>query len=209
MINAQDRCGIRGEITPWVYNETTRLILPGRTKSNQIQITWAQIACKQIGFRRRAGRPDYAIAGMYIEYENVANPEDEIAAPTEFERHENLQYYRELEGVSTQDYLRVHLLQEPTHDIADGYEQYFIESEWGEGNRLTFMAMTSGSTGMFGRPFSSASNSKVFGASLIAMPYPNDHNQDVIAARTYFAVEDQTVKEASHQIGVTWQLIFE
>lgn len=207
MITTNDRCGIRGQITPWVYNEATKLILPGRTKSNQIQLTWARIACKQIGFRRRAGRPDFAIAGMYIEYENVANPEDVIAAPTSFERDENLQYYRELEGVSNQDYLRVQLLQEPTHDIADGYESYFLDCD--DGNRLTFMAMTSGSAGMFGRPFNSASNSKVFGASLVAMPVPNDHTQDVIAARTYFDVEDQTVKESSHQIGITWQLIFE
>lgn len=209
MINTKDRCGIRGEITPWVLNEATGLILPGRKKSNQIQITWAQIACKQIGFRRRPGRPDFSIAGMYIEYENVASPEDEVTVPTDFERHENLQYYRELEGVSTQDYLRVQLLQEPTHDIADGYEAFFTECDCGEGNRLTFMAMTSGSVGMFGRPFSSANNSKVFGASLVAMPVPNDHTQDVIAARTYFSVEDQTVKEASHQVGITWQLIFE
>jgi hypothetical protein len=196
---------VKGEIGLWDVLPSGVLV-PRARKQNQIQLSWATIVCQQIGYRRRPGRRDYAIAGMYIEFENVADPEDAVDVPTDFDRSENLDYYTDLLSSGVRDYLRVPLTQEPLLSIADGYEAYFAE---GEGNRLTFLALTAGSEGVTGKAFSSAANSKICGAALVAMPVSGDSTQDVIFSRTYFAEEDQVVKEAPKQVAVTWQLDFE
>jgi hypothetical protein len=207
MLHTTDKPRVCGEITPWAYDERSGLILPGRTKPNQIQISWGHIAARQIGFRRGQGRPDFAISGMYLEYENVTNPEDVVDVPDDFPRDENLDYFNDLTGSAVRDYLRVELLQEPLLGIAAGFEAYFTAGV--DGNQLTFMAMSAGLEGMTGKAFSSAANSKVVGCALVATPVRADHTQDVIFARTYFDTEDHTVKEPSHQVGVTWSVVFE
>lgn len=196
---------VKGEIGLWDALPSG-ILTPRFRKPNQIQLTWATIVAQQVGYRRRPGRRDYAIAGMYIEFENVASPTDAVDVPTEFDRSENLDYYTDLLSSGVRDYLRIPLTQEPLLSIADGYEAYFAE---GEGNRLTFMAITAGSEGITGKAFSSGANSKICGVALVAMPVPGDRTQDVIFARTYFPEEDQVVKEAPKQIAVTWQLDFE
>lgn len=196
---------VKGQIGLWDALPSG-VLLPRVIKPNQIQLSWATIAAQQIGYRRRPGRRDYSIAGMYIEFENVADPEDPVDVPTDFERSEGLDYYNDLLGDGTRDFLRVQLTQEPLLSIADGYESVFAE---GEGNRLTFMAITAGSEGITGKEFSAGANSKICGAALVAMPVLGDRTQDVIFARTYFGEEDQVVKEAPKQTAVTWEITFE
>jgi hypothetical protein len=195
---------VRGRIAVGKFDEQKGLWLPTHYQQNQIQYSWGFIAARQLGFKKQVGRYDYTISGMYIEFENVADPEDPVTIPT-YERSEGRDYYDGLMASGTRDYLRVPLRMEPALSIAEGYEDYFEE---GEGNMLTFFALSSGATGVHGKTFSSGANSKICGFALVAMPVFADATLDVIAARTYLAEENQQVKDASAQAGVTWELIF-
>lgn len=196
---------IAGRVQSWVRDDRTGLVMPVAAKSNQIQFGWGFAAAMQLGFRRPS-RLDYSIAGMYLEFENVGDPDDVVDVPDSFDRDQDLDYYADLSGSGVRDYLRVALMQTPLLGIAEGYEPYFVEGE--TGNQLTFMAMTSGVVGIHGKEFSSAANSKVIGGALVAIPTWADRTKDVVVARTYFPQEDHVVKSASQQIGVTWSLIF-
>jgi hypothetical protein len=196
---------VRGRIVVGKFYEHNGLYLPYAQKPNQIQYTWGFCAAQQLGYKRQPGRRDYSIAGMYIEYENVADPDDPVSIPT-YGREEGLEYYADLLGSGVRDYIRVPLRMEPALSIAAGYESYFTAGD--NGNQLTFFALSTGATGVHGKTFSSAVNSKIFGFALVAMPVPGDRTQDVIVARTYLDEADQQVKEASAQAGVTWEVIF-
>lgn len=199
-------CSVRGRVTLWQIDEETGLRTPIVKKSNQIQYSWGFIAAKQLGYRRHAERPDYHISGMYIEYENQTDPSIPISVST-FERSLGLPYYNSLAVSDTRDYLRVPLRLEPTLTIATGFSEYFTEGQ--DGNQLTFFAQTSGTAGVNGKSFGASVNSKVYSAALVATPVFSDRTQDVIFARTFFDVGDQTTKEPSSQIGITWDISFE
>jgi len=171
------------------------------TKCNQIQDTWGMIAAMCIGFGNRS----YRVSGLYIEYENMGNPDDPVTPP-EFERSAGIEYYSDLVYNSLRDYLRVPLIQTPMLGIEAGYENIFTEGE--TGNKLTFFTQTQGTTGVHGKPFSDSANSKVFGVALVAIPTFQDSTKDVILARTYFDAADQVAKLPSSQIGVSWDVSF-
>jgi hypothetical protein len=79
----------------------------------------------------------------------------------------------------------------------------------GEGltnNQLVFFARSSGMTGVHGKSFSYASNSVVFGASLVAFVDATDATQDLLYSSIYFATEDQQQKLATSQIGLEWPI---
>ena len=199
-------CSVRGRVTLWNVDDATGLRTPIVSKSNQIQYSWGFIAAKQLGYRRNAERHDYHISGMYMEYENQAEPETPISVST-FERDLGLAYYNSLATSEDRDYLRVPLRLEPTLTIATGFSSYFVEGQ--SGNQLTFFAQTSGTSGVNGKLFGASVNSKVYAAALVATPVFSDRTQDVIFARTFFDVGDQTTKEPSSQIGITWDISFE
>lgn len=200
--------GVRGVVTLWRISEITGLYEPVVRKQNQIQVSWGHIAAKQIGFKRQPDRPDYSVSAMYIEYENQTDPEEPIAI-TEFERTLGLEYYSGLAASSNRDFLRVPLRLEPATAVATGSFGAEVLNEADLVNQLTFFAQTSGAQGVHGKNFSHTLNSKVYAAALVATPYFNDQSRDVIFARTNFAVGDQTGKEASSQIGITWDISFE
>lgn len=180
------------------------IFLPHFQKSNQIQLTWGVIAARQIGYRRQAHRLDYSIAAMYVEFENVADPEDEVTIPT-YERSDGLEYYDALADSGVRDFARIPLRMEPT--LTESAEAEGLLPD-GEGNMLTFFAMTSTGTGVHGKTFSAGVNSKICGFALVATPVFGDRTQDVIFARTYLEAADQQVKDASAQAGVSWDIIF-
>jgi hypothetical protein len=91
--------------------------------------------------------------------------------------------------------------------VSPGYDEKLPENQ--KGNQLTFFVQTSGTTGVLGRAFSHSVNSKVFAAALVATPVFSDRTKDVIFARTIFSPENQVTKEASSQIGITWDIAFE
>lgn len=199
---------VRGIVTLWRVDESTGIKLPVVKKFNQIQVSWGHIAAKQIGYKRQPDRPDYSISAMYIEYENQTDPEEPVAV-AEFDRNLGLEYYAALAQISNRDFLRVPLRLEPSFGVAAGSPgaNTLIENE--QGNQLTFFAQTSGAQGVHGRVFSHTLNSKVYAAALVATPYFNDQSRDVIFARTNFSIGDQTGKEASSQVGITWDISFE
>lgn len=200
--------GVRGRVTLWRVDENTGEKTVIAEKLNQIQVSWGHIAAKQIGFRRQPDRDDYVISGMYFEYENQPNPAEFVGVPA-FARTLGLEYYSALATHSNRDYLRVPLRLEPTAGLSTTSVGYETLKTNGLTNQLTFFAQTSGIAGVNGKPFSHIANSKLFAAALVAMPKFEDRTRDVLFARILFDLANQTSKEASAQIGVTWDIAFE
>ena len=178
-----------------------RRVVPLFVQKNQIQYSWGMIAAQCIGL----GDRKYRVNAMYLEYENVADPDTAITIPT-YDRGEGRDYYPNLAFTANRDFLRVPLLFQPSIGIEPGFEDFFTDGF--DGNRLTFHTQSQGTTGVNGKPFSSGVNSKIFGVALVATPEFEDPTKDIIFARTYFDVADQTPKLASSQVGVTWDIAF-
>jgi hypothetical protein len=198
--------GVRGHVTVWRVDEKTGLRTPVIAQHNQIQYTWGYIAAKQIGFKRQADRLDYHISALYIEFANQANPAVPIS-PGTFGRDTDINYYNSLSQTSSSDFLRIPLSIEPALSVSPGYEANLPVNQ--SGNQLTFFVQTSGTVGVNGQPFSYLNNSKVFSAALVAAPVFSDRSKDVVFARTTFSAANQVTKEASSQIGITWDIAFE
>lgn len=199
--------GVRGHITLWKIDTQTGLQLPVGSQPNQIQYSWGFVAAKQFGRRGQADRPDYSISAMYIEYENQTDPEVPVSVPTSFSRDLGVNYYNSLSDSSTRDFLRIPLIIEPAVGVSSGFESNLPVDQ--QGNQLTFFVQTAGVAGAHGKPFSHTVNSKVYAAALVAAPAFGDRTKDVIFARTVFSVANQVTKEASSQIGITWDIAFE
>ena len=144
---------------------------------------------------------------MYIEYENIA-PESTISAPS-FGRNVDVSYYNSLVDSNTRNFIRVPLSIEPALSVSTGYEANLPVNQ--SGNQLTFFAQTAEARVVYsgeGKAFNANSNSRVYAAALVAAPAMNDRSKDVIFARTVFAENNQVTKEASSQIGITWDIAF-
>lgn len=152
-----------------------------------VMYSWQQILSELL---LRAD-PRYKISGMYIEYDNVADPLDPVTPPT-LTRDRTIDYYTDLSLHPSRDFLRVSLLGTNSETVADV-------------TTLTFIAGTSGSQGIHSKPFSAAANSKIFGAALVARPVAADRFQDVIFCAAYFDVTQQQLKQAS-DVGVAWNI---
>ena len=174
------------------------LWLPYARKQNNLMVTYGMAAAMLFGY----GDSTYRINRFYVEFENVGSPSNIVSVPA-YDVYDTRAYYEDLSA--PRDYLRIPVLGSPTLSIASGYEDYFSA---GEGNKLTFVGMTSGNAGMNGLEFSDAVNSKAFGLALVSSPDSGDRTKDVIVTRGYFATGQQKVKASSGQIGVSWELIF-
>lgn len=190
---SNNRAEVSGIISTYEI-ESSGLWLPKATFHNQIQWTWGEIACKLFG----EGKEEFKISGMYIEFENVSSPEDVVSAPS-FDRADGIEYYSALSASPARDFLRVQLISNPKASLISGYEGASVKV-----NQLTFFAQTTGSVGVHGKPFTVGANSKVFGLSLVATPRWEDRTKDLIFAREYYPSNQQVLKQASSQIGVSW-----
>ncbi len=197
---------LAGRITVWDVDEKTglRLPLPRFSQPNQIQASWGHIAARQIGFKRPVGALDYSLSAMYFEFENVADPDD-VITPPDYGEDEGIEYYDDLVGSATKDFLRIPLTTEPTLGIESDFD---IFTAGLSGNKLTFHAQTAGLVGVNGKEFSSDANSKIYGVALVAAPVLNDRTKDEIFARTYFQTDEQVVKALSHQASIDWDVVF-
>lgn len=202
------KSGVRGHVTVWQIDEKTGLKLPVGEKSNQIQVSWGHIAAQQLGFRPQPDRPSYAISGMYFEYENQEDQDSSVPTAL-FPRTLGAEYYSGLALSANRDYVRVPIRLAPALSVADGSEGADALSAAGLFNQLTFFGQTAGGNGVHGKPFSHLHNSKIFAAALVATPQFDDVTKDVIFARIVFDIANQTSKEASSQIGITWDIAFE
>jgi hypothetical protein len=195
---------VRGHISLWQVEDATGHKTLLGAQPNQIQYSWGFLAAKQLGYRPQPDRPNYHISAMYIEFENQADPETPIAVDT-FSRDLGKAYYNTLAG--DRDFLRIPIIIEPTAGIVAGYEALLPTEQ--QINKLTFFVQTAGLLGENGLPFSHTSGSKVYAAALVAAPTFSDKSKDVIFARTVFTEANQVTKEASSQIGITWEIAFE
>lgn len=127
---------------------------------------------------------------VYFEFENTAGVP---TPPTPTRADDDLSYYTAL--ASPKDYIRVPIGINPSLDTTD-VSKY-------ASNRVTYYAMTDATEGEHSVPFSAGSNSKVYGAALIAAPDLNDPTQDVIMSRVYFTA----VAKGDSQIGIQWQIV--
>jgi hypothetical protein len=198
--------GVRGHVTLWQVDEKTGLKLPLGAQPNQIQYSWGFAAAKQLGFRPNPERPSYHISAMYIEFENQADPAVVIAV-SPFDRDLGIGYYNGLLTSGNRDFLRIPLSVEPATSVSAGFEANLPVDQ--QANQLTFFVQTSGTTGVHGKTFSHVVNSKVYSAALVAAPHIGDRTKDVIFARTILSPANQVTKEASSQVGITWDVAFE
>jgi hypothetical protein len=169
--------------------------------ANTALYKWGFAAAKALG----EGDGNYRINAMYIEFENVTSPTDNVTIPS-FTRDEGLSYYTGLSSSSVKDYLRLEINITPSITIESGYENYFTSNV--DGNLLTFFRQSAGTQGVNSKTFSDSVNSKVYGAALVVAPDFSDSSQDIVFARAYFVQADQTLKQASSQVGITWELPF-
>lgn len=160
-------------------------------KTNTVLYQWATVAAKLL----TTGQANYRIAGMYLEFENVASPGDSVSVPT-FDRTRAVEYYDDLADSATKDYLRVPLTATQLLSSGTGLTQ----------NQIVFFARSSGTVGVHGKSFSDANNSVIFGASLAAFIDNNDATQDLLFSSFYFDVADQQPKLATSQVGIEWEL---
>jgi hypothetical protein len=171
--------GRKVPLTPWI--------------SNLVLFDWAGITGRLL----TQGDTNYKIGGMYLEYENVADPADPVAVPT-FDRSGGLSYYAGLAGSPTKDYLRVPL----TSAILDSSNL----TNFPDGNRMTFFAQSQGVTGVNGKAFSDSVNSKVYGAGLVTLVDEADSSRDIVFSRFYLPVASQQVKLPTSQVGLEWEI---
>lgn len=193
------KCNITGKVRGYRVPEGAASIKDWQKicnfKHNEVLYEWGAIVGNLL---LRKGL-NYGIAGMYIEFENVASPETEVTVP-DFDRstESGVEYYNGLSVSSDRDYLRVPLI---AGTLASDDEELYPN-----GNLVTFFAQTAGTEGVHGKAFANGSNSKVFGAALAAFPAVGDPTQDLIFSRFYFDPSEQITKLASSQIGLEWAL---
>jgi hypothetical protein len=153
--------------------------------------------------------PAYALRFCYVEFENVAAPNDAVTLPTVDPTNpaHGRAYYAGLGGSSVRDYLRVPLVAAPILQNSSELAPYFAGRP-GAGHVALLMSQTAGTTGVGGRPFNHTVNSKVFGVAIVAAPVPSDPTQDVVVLRAYYAAQYQQLKLAAGQIAITIETPF-
>lgn len=171
-----------GTPNPWDHNDWVK--------------QWGAIVGRQLA----EGDVRYRISGMYLEFENVSDPDDVVDFDP-VSRSQARSYYDGLIDDPIRDYLRVPM-------IATAFEQVDPDDE-DSNYQLRFFAQTSGVIGIHGKEFSDAVNSKVFGGALVAMVDSGDATQDLILSRFYATSGNQMVKLASGQIGAEWETLLQ
>lgn len=145
------------------------------------------------------GEAKYRIASMYFEYENLANPEDEVVQPNlGHEDSYGREYYDSLESSDTRDYLRV--------DIISAVIGSSDATDFPGGDYVEFFAQSGNSSGVFGKEFDNGSNSKIYGAAIVVVLDEDDRSQDIVFARINFPTPQ--IKDVANQYGVTWRIPF-
>lgn len=140
---------------------------------------------------------------VYVEYQNVTNPGDTATVPAGSST-DGLEYYNNL--AAGHDFIRAPIVGTPDLTIASGYSPYFGA---GEGNTLTFTALTAAVAGELGRAFTNAANSKVYGLALVCVQDWTDRSRDIVVQRAYYASGgDQVLRPASGSFAVTYPITF-
>lgn len=183
----------KGKVSIFAFDEKTRRIYRIHHLNNLILYSGADIMGQLL-----AGRAQYAINTVYLEFKNTVG----VITPPEVTRADGIEYYNGLAASLDTDFLRVPLLVNPSVEASDvNYES----------NQVTLFAESEGTEGFFGKPFSQAASSWVFGAALVAAPAPSDQSQDVVFSRLYTGDLGWTSsidKQDGKQVGLTWGVEF-
>lgn len=129
---------------------------------------------------------DYRPAVLYVEFRNDGAPAAAVADPR---REDGLAYYLALEADPTRDYLRV-----PIVERTPGRDEGYAGTDGLPAdafNSLTLSGVSAATVGVFGRPFSAAAGSLVYGSAVAAAPFPDDPARDVVWARAVYPAADQ------------------
>ena len=148
---------------------------------NQIQDGYATILPLLL-----AGDPAGKVNTLYLEYKNVADSSEEVAA-TAFQPSDDAVYYTTLN--ENRDYVRHHMIITPSP----------------EEGAVTFKALLGNDTGEHGLPFGDTALSKIYGMALVAAKDPNDQTKDIVFARK--AWDTQKVK-TTDDIYIEWTIHF-
>lgn len=171
---------------------------PTEWQHNDVLYEWATI----VGHLLLRVGTQYGIAGMYMEFENVADPEDVVSPPSVTrDADQGVEYYNALALNATKDYLRVPLIA--------GVINRSDDTKFPAGNLPTFFAQTTGNTGVHGKPFSYANNSKMYGGALVAFVDEADATRDLVFSRFYFDTDKQQPKLDTSQVGYEWEIVLE
>ena len=143
-----------------------------------------------------SGDVDYKAAVILFEYQNTAGS---IVIPTPT-RDEGIDYYLDTIPLTpNRDYLRVPLAAPAAFSSSDSAKY--------DGNQASFFAISAGTQGIHGEPFSHSANSKVFGVGLAATPTPDQYTHDKLFSRSYDGF-DPVPKEDGYQIGAQYVIRF-
>lgn len=138
-------------------------------------------------------KQNYIPKAMYFEFENTTGTPSYPAIARD---DDDLSYYT---GLSTpKDYIRVPISVNPSFRSTDGTKY--------EANAVTFFAITGATQGEHGVAFGAASNSKVYGAALVATPDVSDSSKDIIVSRIY-PPDILIVAKGDSQLGLQWEVI--
>jgi hypothetical protein len=167
---------------------------------NQRMATAGYIQARCVGL----GDVTYRVAAAYLEFRNVASPSTTVSPPTAA-YGDTLAYYLGLAGSADSDYLRVPLRTAPAILPVAGDEAFFAA---GQGNSLEYLIQSSGTAGVYGKPFGPSHNSLVYGVALVATPAPGDPTRDVLFARAYIQPSDQLIVPANGQVAIPYYVPF-
>jgi hypothetical protein len=131
---------------------------------------------------------------MYFEYVNLENEGDTPVPPT-FDKADGVSYYTGLEYAYDKDFIRVPAQTNAT--LTENDVGSFVAS---------FFAITPGDeVGFWGKDFSDASNSAVYGGALVSALAPSTQANDLIFARNY-PTGAKLLKPPGEQIAMLWNI---
>lgn len=173
------------QVAPWKHNDT----LYSSGYANVMAL------CKRDS--------NYGISALYLEFENVADPDDVVSTPTVELADQD--YYDSLSASGVRDYLRIAITEAPHLYVVPGYELLLPAGHY---NGAILYGQSAGVTGVHGKSFSAGSNSKVCGLAAVVAPEFTDPSEDIVYARAYYDSDEQWLKQENNQIRVSYKMKF-
>jgi hypothetical protein len=166
----------------------------GPAMRNAVLYDWSSVVGSLL-----AGDPAYALNAVYLEYRNTSSA---IAVPS-VSRGDGRSYYNGLSASPDTDFLRVPLTTRTV--LTEGSPPFSPV----RGNVLRIFAMSSGTSGIHGKPFTSGANSTVFALAVAATPVAADRSQDIVFARIGIPTASQIKVEGTKKVGIEWSFTFQ
>lgn len=165
--------------------------------------TWTDAWMHLVAASCAGGDPRFALSHLYLEFENVADPEDAVAVPAVDPTDADATYYRGL--AAPRDYLRLPIARPVEVDVAPGFGHLPVA----RGNRAFLRAYADATAGVNGVPFGAAHASKVCGLAVAAaVGGAGDPTRDLLFARAYYAPAAHRIAPGGTTLLVEYRPIF-